>query len=188
MVICPVCEHTQASGEECEQCGKVLAAVAPAGRAAVAVQRLADLEVNAQPAGPAAAVSRLGELEDTLHATAPDLPVLRIAEVEPNAAPSTGPVVVQPLAELDTGRAPADKARTAVDPFQVTCRYCRNVQAVGAICDRCGMRLPRTGDAVAAPVRSSGVTVWTRCRQCGAPAKGGERCGDCGRDVAMPES
>jgi hypothetical protein len=27
-----------------------------------------------------------------------------------------------------------------------------------------------------------------RCRSCGAPAKAGERCGDCGREVPYPDA
>jgi hypothetical protein len=68
------------------------------------------------------------------------------------------------------------------------------VQAEGLICDKCGMKLPRV-TAVEQPDSGSGgavakkkdEAVWVRCRSCGAPAKGGDRCGDCGREVPMPE-
>lgn len=166
MIVCPLCEHQQAQGTECDGCGKVLVS---GGAAKVEVSPLPELELSRVRAGP-------------------DLPAVRLPDLEATGAPGVGPVPVQPLPELEAGRAPADGTRTAAPVGPVTCRYCRNVQAEGAVCERCGMRLPK----LAAPVEArgpapKGEAVWTRCRKCGAPAKGGERCGDCGHPVPMPE-
>jgi methionyl-tRNA synthetase len=72
--------------------------------------------------------------------------------------------------------------RVALPTGAITCRYCRNVQATGSICEKCGMRLPVViivPQATGAPAKK-GEPVSARCRACGAPAKAGERCGDCG--------
>ncbi len=44
-------------------------------------------------------------------------------------------VSVEAVPELDTGRAADDGVRTAVPTGAVVCRYCRNVQAEGMVCD-----------------------------------------------------
>jgi hypothetical protein len=58
----------------------------------------------------------------------------------------------------------------------LTCRYCKNVQATGLVCERCGMRLPRVGALV--PVGQAEGEG--RCRACGVVVTPGERCRECG--------
>ena len=38
---------------------------------------------------------------------------------------------------------PDDGQRTVLQVGAVTCRYCRNVQSTGSLCERCGMKLPQ---------------------------------------------
>ncbi len=175
MITCPLCEHQQAAGSECEVCGRRLEAgrgtdapVPPLegleptgldGPAAVAEERLADLEPTRLDGGrDGAAAERVADLEATLAA-----PVEVAAEAMPDLEPTLA-------AGLDDGPTPA--------PATVTCRYCRTEAAPGERrCGRCGMRLPvldapgasPTG-AGAAPALCSCGTPVTRalCPTCGA--------------------
>jgi hypothetical protein len=169
MIVCPVCEHAQAQGAECEVCGKRLGApsvvdpvqppvegLEPTGRAAVDV-----------PAAP------LPELEPTRHAAAaaaddrtPDLEATRAAPVD---------VDVEPAADVErtAGGIPGD-APTAL-PAAVACRYCRTPAGPGErICGRCGMRLPVLASGPAPDAAAEG---W-RC-SCGTLARG-SLCPSCG--------
>ncbi len=98
-------------------------------------------------------------------------------------------MAVARLAELTVDRVPDDGQRTVVPEGPLTCRYCRHVQTVGALCERCGMRLPQ----VAAPAQIIGgqlldaESVRVRCRACGAKVVAGAKCSDCGHDVPFPE-
>ena len=79
---------------------------------------------------------------------------------------------------MDLGRETQHDTPTVV-PAAATCRYCRNVQATGLFCDRCGMLLPRPlapTAAVAAP-RVERVSC-PRCFE-RTPADR-PRCGACG--------
>jgi ribosomal protein L32 len=164
MIICPVCEHQQAQGIECEVCGKRFA---EERTPAVAVAALPGLE-QTQIAGGRAPVAT---------AVVPDLEVTR--------QQSSPDVAVQPVPELDTGRAPTVGARTAA-PTAVVCRYCRNVQASGAICDRCGMKLPKVrleSQEAREPARLPEAGAWVPCPKCHAHARAGRVCTDCGTPI-----
>jgi len=85
------------------------------------------------------------------------------------------------LPDMDTGRA-APEGPPVAPPSVVTCRYCRNVQASGLFCDRCGMRLPWAVPAAAAtPASSAAAEERLTCKRCGerSPATM-DRCGACG--------
>lgn len=182
MIVCPVCEHQQLSGFECENCGKQLA---QKNVASAPVQVLPELEqTRVVAAGLNVAVQALPELERTQMQAGPDLPAQRVADLEATASGKVGAVQVAPVPELDLGREQDDGQRTAAPTGSVMCRYCRNVQAAGLLCEKCGMRLPR---AAVAPVAAKGPAVegeWTRCRDCGSRAKFNTRCGNCGNLVA----
>ena len=164
MIICPVCEHQQPPASECAVCGRALA-----------VQRVA------QPVP-----QRMPELEVTRHAVAASPPVAGpLPEIEPNRA-MVGNVPVEAIADLDTGRFVDASERTPYPTGALTCRYCRNVQEAGALCDRCGMRLPKyappTKDiAEAAPEDGPQVA-----HGCGAITRAGMPCGGCGVFVPWP--
>jgi ribosomal protein L34E len=180
MIICPMCEHQQAQGTECEVCGKKLTAVAPV---AVAVAPLPDLEQTQVAGGraPVPAVAAIPDLELTRQQAAPSVAVQPVPELDTGRSAAALNVMVAPIPDIDTGRAASDGVRTAAPAGAVVCRYCRNVQDTGAVCDRCGMRLPKvrmaTPEASAAPAASG---ERTRCPRCHTPAHAGRACITCG--------
>lgn len=177
MIVCPVCEHQQAQGAECEVCGKRL--VAGVSAADLAIPRVEGLEPTLHgPAGPAPAGERIAELEPTLHAATgaaapgdptPDLEATR-------AAPVDVAVELTPDVERTSAGIP-DDLPTALPAF-TTCRYCRTPASPGErICSRCGMRLPVAPQAAAgAPaavlrICSCGMTLRegvSLCPSCGS--------------------
>lgn len=185
---CPVCDHEQAFGLECDVCGKDLGGLGALGPPPVAVAPLEGLEATIPPAVGEVTVERLGELEAT-RAAAVQVQVQELPDVDHNRAAPVGDVPVERI-ELTVDRAPDDGVRVAPPTGAMTCRYCRNVQATGSICERCGMRLPL---AIIVPqadgqAKRPAEPVHARCRACGAPATAGERCGDCGQWVAFPDA
>jgi len=170
MIVCPVCEHAQPQGAECEVCGKRLAAGAAAVPDAGPVE---GLEPTQRAAVPAAAAAPIPELEPTGHAPV-DAPPEVTPDVEPTrAAPVDVDVAPAPDVERIEDGIPRD-ARTAV-PALVACRYCRATAMPGErICARCGMRLPSfeaaAPDASAAGRRCSCGALVTQalCPSCGA--------------------
>lgn len=171
MIVCPVCEHAQAEGAECEVCGKKLL------RGAAAVPFVPPVE-GLEPTRHAdvdAGAALLPELEPTGHAAA-DLPDGGgiVPDVETGRAL---PVDVPDERLPDLEHAAADTALdlpTAV-PAIVTCRYCRTPASPGErICGRCGMRLPVfEAEAPEAP------PPLRRC-SCGAMVRAGPLCPTCG--------
>jgi len=170
MIVCPVCEHPQAQGAECEVCGKRLASGPSA--ADLAIPPVEGLEPTLH-APSVAAAERIAELEPTLHAPAVDLP-----DVMPDLeATRTAPVDVdvEPVPDVErTSEGIPGDVPTALPAIQV-CRYCRTPAMPGErICSRCGMRLPVLGGAGAEPtpaVRLCSCGAATRsslCPTCGA--------------------
>jgi hypothetical protein len=188
-MICPVCEHQQDFGVECEVCGKELGGLGDLGPPPVTIQRVEGLEATLSENVGEVQVERVGELEVTRFAAVTVAPE-QTPDVEHTSMASVGAVAVERMGELQVDRVPDDGQRTAIPEGPITCRYCRNVQATGTMCDRCGMRLP----IVAVPAAVVGTIIGgagelkTRCRMCGAPAIGGQRCGDCGREVPFPDA
>jgi hypothetical protein len=169
MIVCPVCEHAQAQGAECEVCGKKFLQGAPEIPFVPPVEgldptRYADVDVGE---------ATLPGLEATGHA-AVDVPTGPEPDLDRGRA---APVVVAPdrLPGLERGEEgiPGD-APTAV-PAIVTCRYCRTPALPGdRVCGRCGMRLPvfarePEGDPAPPRVCSCGTVVaGALCPSCGA--------------------
>jgi hypothetical protein len=191
-MICPVCEHQQDFGVECDVCGKALGGLDDLGPPPVQLTQIEGLEQTLQAPIGEVPVEKIGELEVTRFNpvnVAPD----RTPDLEATGQASVGDVPIERVADLSEDRVPDDGQRTAISDGPMTCRYCRNVQASGVLCDRCGMRLP----LVAPPPVIGGAIIGgsfsaedlkVRCRSCGAPAKAGEKCGDCGRDVPYPDA
>ncbi len=169
MIVCPVCEHPQGQGPECEVCGRRLVE-GPAGIPAVAP--LAGLEPTRQPDVDVPA-ERLGGLEPTAlpaGADAAPQPVpLEPTRIEPVE------VVVEAAPGVErVGDGIPDDARTEV-PLFVTCRYCRTEAMPGErVCARCGMRLPDFGGPI-----PEAATSDRQCG-CGAIVRGGGLCPSCG--------
>lgn len=183
MRICPLCEAAVA-GCECEVCGHALER--PPDEAGAAVDRLAELDVRPPPT-PRPPAARLPELEATRFAPTPAVVAAPEPGWEPSTAPASPDVPAGGLSELDAGREPFVGERTPVPEGPITCRYCRNVQASGLLCERCGMRLPwnprpRLVEAPAAA--DAGELV--RCGRCGERTYARERCGSCGALLAAP--
>ncbi|MFZ5443230.1 MAG: hypothetical protein ACOZQL_24690 [Myxococcota bacterium] len=189
-MICPVCEHQQDFGIECDVCGKALGGLDGLGPPPVMTQQIEGLEVTRlEPVGEIP-VQRIGELEVTHHAPVAQVALDRTPDVQHTAEKLVGEVAVERVADLSVDRVPDDGQRTVLQAGAITCRYCRTVQAGGSFCERCGMKLPTL---VIVPEAVTGTLLAaddlkTRCRSCGAPATAGERCGDCGREVPFPDA
>jgi hypothetical protein len=174
MIVCPVCEHQQAAGSECEVCGRHLVE----GRGTDApVAPLEGLELTSlDPIGAAALsaapvegleVTAFERAEEPLFAeVVPDLEQTRTAPVE--VAPDVTPDIERVMDGLpDDG--------PSLMPIVVICRYCRTEAGPGEkVCTRCGMRLPVF--APAAPVAAAGAP---RLCSCGTPVTR-SRCPACG--------
>jgi hypothetical protein len=183
MIACPVCEHQQESNIECEVCGKALlpALVPPP----VAIERVEGLEATLQADVADVPLQVLPELEATRQPSPAQVPVERMAEIELSRFEATQAPVGERMPEMSDDRAPDDGVRTVLTEGPATCRYCRNVQAEGAMCDRCGMKLQRVAPSdVIAGTEIPAERV--RCKACGASSLAGQRCGDCGQLVPFP--
>jgi hypothetical protein len=169
MIVCPVCEHAQAAGAECDVCGKRLV-YGPAGIPPVPPLEGLEVTSHSQVAAPA---ERLPDLEPTAYDAAGDAPTEPV-QVEPTrVAPVDVAVDPTPDVERIHDGLP-DDPRTEV-PLFVTCRYCRTEAMPGErVCARCGMALPDFGGPAALPealprLCSCGAAVrGTACPACGA--------------------
>ncbi|WP_224366600.1 hypothetical protein [Hyalangium versicolor] len=191
MIICPVCEHQQAQGDECDNCGKKLQVPKVA---AVAVPTLPELEQTHHAGGRVAVdAPTLPELDHTRQQAGPDLPAQVVQDMERTRAAPIDKVAVETVADLDTGRAVDDGVRTAAPTGAVVCRYCRNVQASGIVCDRCGMRLPKVipaAGAQGAAAKGAGNAEdanWMPCQKCRTPTRPNKICSVCGTRVVVAE-
>lgn len=180
MIVCPLCEHAQARGAECEVCGRPLAA--PAGGSAP-VAPLEGLEPTLRPASVAGAVEAMDGLEPTRLASEPGLAPVAEAGLEVEAT-RTAPVdvVVEPLQEIERiGEGVPGDAPTPL-PALLACRYCRTPALPGERrCSRCGMRLP---DLEARAGQGAPEPEPLRCG-CGALVRGAV-CPACGGRAPEP--
>jgi hypothetical protein len=173
MIVCPVCEHPQAQGVECDVCGKKLAHGAAAA-VLYASAPVEGLEPTLHARVAAVLQERLPEVEPTLHPAAA-LPAG--GEIVPDiertcAAPLDVDVAPTPDVERTAAEIPGDAA-TAI-PAVIACRYCRSEAAPGErVCSRCGMRLPVYG------ARAQEQPLPLRMCSCGVPVRGA-LCPTCG--------
>ena len=179
---CPVCE-SPVSGWLCEVCGKQ---VGPSPASASLDVPLEGLEsTQLPPEGLGLAIEPALGLEPTGASPVPEVPGDPLIGWEATQELQSPDVGAGGLLDLDSGRA-APEGAPAVAPTVATCRYCRNVQASGLFCDRCGMRLPWAAPAAvttAEPVESRA------CKQCGERTPPPmERCGGCGALLTSAET
>lgn len=160
MIVCPVCEHAQSTGAECEVCGKKFA---PGSLPIPAVVPMEGLETTHHAAVDLGydGVGPIAELEPTLAAPV-DAPEERIPGVEPTSA---APVDVDsaPIPDIERiqDEIPVD-APTEL-PLAPVCRYCRTPAVPGErLCSRCGMRLPVI-DPGLVPKAAEGLHLCTNC-------------------------
>jgi hypothetical protein len=173
MIVCPVCEHPQESGAECDVCGKRFAPGALPVAPVIPIEGLEPTLHRAVDADPFA-MGSIPELEPTLAApvdapeeTTPGLDPTRAAPVDVDSAPI-------PDIERTRNEIPGD-APTAL-PLAPVCRYCRTPAVPGErLCSRCGMRLPVI-DQQLVPEGTEGVYL---CSNCGSVSTR-ELCPACG--------
>ncbi len=175
MNACPVCE-APALTRVCEVCGHAFAA---ASSPEVQVSPLVDLDVPPSVVGPTPVVP-LSDLEPTRFAAAAISADWSEGEWERNVVAGVPDVAAGGLAEMDTGREETASERTAPTLGPVTCRYCRHVQASGAMCDSCGMRLPSTLRVASSAAPLVDPDALVRCQRCGERTYQRERCSSCG--------
>jgi hypothetical protein len=182
VIVCPLCEHAQAAGAECEVCGKRLATGPAAIPWVPPVEGLEATRVDAVDAPEAP----MPEMERTHH-EAVDAAGEPVPGVEAtHALPVDAPEETIPDLERTAAEGIPDDGPAAL-PESVVCRYCRTPAAPGErVCGRCGMRLPvyepvldillGTGDEAPGP---------HPCPSCGIPATG-VRCRSCGGRLVAP--
>lgn len=172
---CPVCE-APVTGWMCEVCGKQ---VGPSPGASSLMAPLEGLESTQLPLdGLAPPTETTPGLEPTLASPVPDVPAEPLPDWEATRSGGAPEMAAGGMDELDRGRATSEGPPATVPPV-ATCRYCRNVQASGLFCDRCGMRLPWVVRAAASvTVQSTDLRVCKRCGERSPPTM--ERCGACG--------
>ncbi len=185
-MICPVCEHAQEFGVECEVCGKDLGGLGELGAPPSAAQVVEGLEATIGERVGDIAIERVGELEHSTFNTA-NVTVIEMDDLERTENEAVGAVVPERVTDFESDRVADDGVRTAAPTGQVVCRYCRNVQAEGLMCEKCGMKLPKVVVPVvtATPLAQGKAGESVRCRACGAPGKSGQKCTECGRDLPL---
>lgn len=177
MVVCPVCEHPQAQGDTCDVCGRDLR---ESGATAIPTPPLVGLESTALEEGESAAVEPMPEL--TSHrAPETDAASLPLPDLEPTSLPLPAPSVLEPFPDLEQSL-PAGKSPFAGAPI-LACRYCGHRQGRGALCERCGMQLPRVSREQGAA--GEGLSS---CPVCGVKGRLRERCPACGAQLRPSRS
>ena len=178
MIVCPVCEHAQPSGAECELCGKRFSAGARAAAPVVPMEGLEPTLQGAVEVDPFGAGAAIAGLEPT-RAAPVDAPEEQTPGLDPTrVAPVDADGEEIPGIERTGQGIPGDAPSTL--PIAPVCRYCLTPAVPGErLCSRCGMRLPLI-DARLVPEGTEGVHL---CTNCGALTTRG-LCPACGNRVA----
>lgn len=157
MTVCPVCEHHQAAGDQCEVCGKRFSEAAEA----VPVSAIEGLEPTVLGGMAVAEMESLAGLEPTVHP-----PAVVEGEGALEVVPDLEPTSSDPLAW-------EDRTPLLLAPL---CRYCRTPANPGEVmCGRCGMQLP-----LVRPVAEDLPDDSLRCCPGCGTRSGREICPECG--------
>lgn len=179
MATCPLCEHVQAAGAECDVCGHRLTGPGTGDLPVAPLPGLEPTRMERVEVTPDA----MPELEATLRAPA-QAPHEDSGWVERSHAPPVAEEQLERVPDLEHHRAePVPDLGGPLDPLApVVCRYCRSTAMPGdKFCGRCGMRLARFD-----PVRLAGSERGEMvCRDCGAMGAG-PRCRRCGARMVTP--
>jgi hypothetical protein len=172
MPTCPVCDHSQPSGDECEVCGKRFVGVA----SDVPVATTPGLEPTRFDAVEAPA-ERVEGLETTAFEAAGDAPGERMDEaLEPRIEGLIVSVTPMPDIERHLSEPIPDEPDELPRAGPVLCRYCRTAAMPGdKFCGKCGMRLSRY-EPVKLAAAERGEMI---CNDCGSLGPG-PRCRRCG--------
>lgn len=178
MVVCPLCEHSQAYAGECEVCGKRLAGP---GLAAAPVEPLAGLELT-RSAPVEVPIERLADLETTTHQPAGRVGAEPVDWLEATGAAVVAVGDVEPFPGLEHHFAEPIPGGDPEPGAGVVCRYCRTAAVPDQrFCDGCGMSLQSPRPPRPEPVGD----LEGRCSDCGAMVSG-SRCRSCGARLAEP--
>lgn len=177
MLVCPVCEHSQTQGAECELCGRHFKRrdVVPDE-----VPPLAGLEPTHFESGEATPAELPPGFELTRIAATDGGPQVEVAGdssdwLDPTACEQV-PDIPAELLEIERAVSEDSDVPPLMDLSPPVCRYCQEPAPVGAaLCEKCGMSLPRV--RAAPPPEEAGQM--RRCRSCGG-ANAGQRCMVCG--------
>ncbi len=182
MITCPVCEHQQASGSECEVCGRRLEEGRGTDAPVPPLEGLELTSLDASGAAGAAPLERVPDMETTRFEPA-DAPA---AELVPDLeATLAAPVEVAPdvTPDLERGQEGLPDDGPSLLPLTVICRYCRTeAHPADRLCVRCGMKLPRPDAPATAP---AGGPASPRLCSCGTPVTR-SRCPSCGARNEVP--
>jgi hypothetical protein len=176
MVVCPLCENSQALGSECDVCGRSFVEGAEVGPD---LSPLEGLEPTQVASVELPLLAPMEELERTRFEPAPLAEAEEVPDLEATLA-APGEAELDPVPDLErVGDGIPDDEATPY-PALVVCRYCRTEATFGdRICSRCGMRLPSTE-----PLGGQGSSEEApRLCSCGAPVRGA-RCPVCGARAA----
>jgi hypothetical protein len=179
MIVCPVCEHQQAEGAECDVCGKRLTRGVSAAELAIpAVEGLEPTRHGAADA-PAEVVP---ELEPTLHRSATAAPAADLTPGLEATAAAPVDVEVEPTPDLERTAEEIPGDLPTILPAFATCRYCRTPAMPGErVCARCGMRLPVISET---PVGEPAAEEALRTCTCGTAVRPGTPlCPSCGARI-----
>lgn len=173
MIVCPLCESSQAQGDTCDRCGKTLLHVPPTSSQYpplpdLEVTSLArDLDASSAEPMPELELHRFSKID--LAASDEAMPdVQRVAPAEEATAPTVE------LAGLEVTRfAPASPPVMLGEA--ATCRYCGHVQRRSRLCEKCANAMPSV-----MPEEPETTVTKRHCPACGFEGELGKICAACG--------
>jgi ribosomal protein L32 len=174
MIVCPLCEHSQETGDTCDVCGKRLTFEPPTS---AQYPPIPDLEVTTL-AGAAAGIpfAPMPDLE-VHHADAVQVTLEVVPDIEATQLAGVDAQVVAQETVPDVERTRfEDAAPRTVLGEMITCRYCGQSQKrENRLCERCANALP-----VVRPDEPVKAVANVRCPSCGFESQPKQACPACG--------